>query len=464
MALSVSGFVSGLDVNTIVSQLMTSESYPKTLLQNQLTTVKTDAAAYREVNTKFNALKTAAQALSAASFGSNVTASSTDTSVTASATTAAASGSSVSFTVKTLAAAQTVVSASTWASTTAPLDSQEPVWPLTVLDSTGKSVGQIKLPANGTLNDAASAINSSSYGLKATVVQLDSSHFKLQVTSASTGKAGAFTLQSADETSGTTSSSFTTTRTAQDATLDLGNGMTATSSTNTFSNLISGVSLAVSATTSSPATVTVGTDTSGITKKMQALVDAANAVLTDIDQNTNTTTNSNAALAGDYSVQSLAQQVLQAVSDAVGTVGVNGATGPSSSPAAIGLQLTKSGQITFDSSVFSKALTTTPDLARQLVAGTAAVPGIATRLQTLANHATDSVTGTLVTLANGEDSRAKDLQNQIDAWTLRLADRQDQLTTLYSNLQSTLSGLQNQSSWLSSMFSSSTSSSSKSSS
>jgi flagellar hook-associated protein 2 len=225
--------------------------------------------------------------------------------------------------------------------------------------------------------------------------------------------------------------------------------VSAKSSSNTFSSLLNGVSVTVTGKTSSPVTVSVGTDTSAIGKQMQALVDAANATLTDVASTTSTSTTAPGVLAGDYSVQSLGQQLLQAVASAVGTSG---------SAAQIGLQLTNDGKLTFDSSKFSSALAATPDLVQKLVAGSSSAPGIATRIATLAKSATDSVTGTLVTLANGEDSQAKDLQAQIDDWTVRLTARQDALTTLYSNLQSTLSGLQSQSSWLSSMFTSSSTS------
>jgi flagellar hook-associated protein 2 len=151
-------------------------------------------------------------------------------------------------------------------------------------------------------------------------------------------------------------------------------------------------------------------------------------------------------------MQNLGQQVLKAVSDAIGT----------NSAASVGLQLTRDGTITFDAAKFSSTLTASPTLARQLVAGTTDAPGVATRLATLAKSATDSVTGTLTSLAKGEDAQAKNLQSQIDAWTVRLAARQDSLTTQYTNLQSMLSTLQSQQSWLSSMFASSSSSSSSS--
>ena len=464
MAFQVSGFVSGLDVPTIVSQLIASESQPQSQLKTQLSSVRADAAAYRDVNSKFSAVLSAAQNLSAASFGTGLTATSTDTSVVAGVGTGATPGTSITFSVTQLAAARSEISSGTWSSATAPITDAGPSWPLTVLDASGNPVGTpITLPAGATLADAARAITNSPYGLTAGVVQTGANQFKLQVASKSTGTANSFQLQGTGEA--TPDGSFTALSTAKDATLDLGGGVTATSATNIFSNLLNGVSVTVSQPTGSgvPTTVSVSTDTSKVVKQMQALVDAANAALQDVSNTTSTATGKVGVLAGDYGLQSLAQQLLMAVSDAVVTgTDANGAP-TSASPAQVGLQLDRDGNIVFDAAKFSTALATTPDLVKQLVAGTTATPGIATRLATLAKSATDSVTGTLVTLANGQDSRAKDLQSQIDDWTLRLAQRQQDLTTQYSNLQSMLSTLQSQQSWLSSMLSSTTSKSSSSS-
>lgn len=462
MALQVSGLVSGLDVPTIVNQLMQSESYPQTLLNSQLTRVQSDAAAYRDINSRFAALLSAAKSLTASSFGSNVSATVTGSGTVASAGPGAATGSTISFTVDSLAAAETVLSQTAYTSATDPLTTQEPQFPLTVLDAQGNAKGTIALPANGSLTDAAAAINASGLGLRATIVQLGSQNYHLQVSAAATGQANAFTLQSSTETAATAGGAFVTTTAASDAVLSLpnSNGLRATSSTNTFGSLIQGVSIAVSAITppgGTPTTVTVGTDNTGITKSMQALVDAANAAIDDITKNTSTATGSTAALKGDYQMQNLAQQVLSAVASSVGTAGTSGSPG---SAAQAGLQLTRDGHITFDAAKFSSALTTTPDLVKQLVAGTTTTPGVATRLATLATSVTDVVTGTLVTLANGEDSTAKDLQSQIDDWALRLNARREQLTTQYTNLQSILSTLQSQQSWLGGILGSMSSSSS----
>jgi flagellar hook-associated protein 2 len=169
-------------------------------------------------------------------------------------------------------------------------------------------------------------------------------------------------------------------------------------------------------------------------------------------------------------MQTLASQVLTTVSRAVGSLG---------SPAQAGVQLNSDGTIKFNEDTFVAALKTNPDLVNKLVnkgapattstdpvtgvtTTVAAVPGIAAQLVTLATSASDSVSGTLVSLAHGQDTQSTRLQSQIDNWGVRLTSRQQQLTMQYSSLQSMLSALQNQSSWLTGMLGSMTGSSSKS--
>jgi flagellar hook-associated protein 2 len=135
------------------------------------------------------------------------------------------------------------------------------------------------------------------------------------------------------------------------------------------------------------------------------------------------------------------------------------------SPASIGIQLTKDGKITFDGSKFSSALSANPALAQQIAGGltgagldgaantpddTIDSDGLAARLSVLAEIASDSVSGSIVAMANGSDTTAKDIQSQIDAWTLRLQQRKETMTAQFNALESALSSLQSQGNWLTS--------------
>jgi flagellar hook-associated protein 2 len=198
----------------------------------------------------------------------------------------------------------------------------------------------------------------------------------------------------------------------------------------------------------------VSSDPNAVAGTVQKLVDAVNAALTTVKTYTNNSKGSTAALKGDYSVNQMAGQLLDAVSFAIGADG---------SPAKVGFELTKDGKIAFDKNVFVNALNGDPALAQRMVAGTAAgagpdgvagntddvtASGIAGRLLQVTTRATNSTSGTLVKMAEGQDTLAEDITEKIEAWDLRLAKRKEALTRQFTAMETALSALKNQSTWL----------------
>jgi flagellar hook-associated protein 2 len=467
MSMSVDGLVSGMDTTSLITQLIQAEAGPQTALKTKLSTTQSTASAFRTVNTTFLAVTAAAEALTTASLTAGRKATSSSGTVTASAEATAVPGASISFTVTALASTKSVLSTSQWTSPTADVSTQEPAWPIEILNADGTSRGSVSIAAGATLTDAVAAINAANLGVKASTVSIGSGKYRMQLTSATPGAAGEFVVKSASETPATAGSKFVQTSAGQDATIDLGGGVTATSSTNTFADLLSGVSVTVSKVDPAAVTLTVANDTGSVTSKVQALVDAVNSALSTVKTYTSNASGSTAALRGDFSVTSLAGKLLDAVSSAVGSDG---------SPVQVGLQLSKDGKVTFDSAKFSAALQADPALAQRMVGGTvasdgadgvagtpddvAAVTGIAGRLLAVSKSASDATTGTLVALANGQDSLAKDITERIASWDLRLAKRKEMLTRQFTAMETALSSLKNQSTWLAGQINSLSSSSS----
>ncbi len=128
------------------------------------------------------------------------------------------------------------------------------------------------------------------------------------------------------------------------------------------------------------------------------------------------------------------------------------------SPGAIGIELTRSGTVTFDETAFLAKLSSDPDTVQRMLAGapadstttppTPAVEGISQRLEALAKRTTNSTTGTLTLLAQGRDTLVKDFETRIADWDLRLAARRETLTRQFTAMETALSSLKNQSSWL----------------
>jgi flagellar hook-associated protein 2 len=312
---------------------------------------------------------------------------------------------------------------------------------------------KITIGGTGTLADAAAAINASSHGLTASVVQINSGEAALRISAKETGLGSKFSLTGAG--------SFTINTAAADAKIDMGttSPVSVSSSTNTFDSVMDGVTFTVSK-VDEVATLTVAADPNAVAAKVQTLVDAVNAAVKHTREYTANGPDSKAELNGDYAVGALAGRLLDAVSYAV----VNPADGKKVSPATMGLQLSKDGKkVEFDKNVFLNALKADPTLAQLVVGGTAAgigpdelpgtaddvaTSGIAGRLLAVAKAASDSTTGSLVALSKGQESLIKGYKEQIEAWDVRLAKRKEMLTRQFTAMETALSSLRNQSTWL----------------
>jgi flagellar hook-associated protein 2 len=266
--------------------------------------------------------------------------------------------------------------------------------------------------------------------------------YRLQFASSKTGVAGGFSIADPDGTAG-----LTKVQSAQDAQIKLWAGTAAeatlSSATNTFADVLSGVSITVSEVSATPARVTVARDNAQINKAASDLVSSVNGVLAQIatksavvsstDASGNPVT-SGGVFTGDSTVRTVNAAILAAASQPL-----NG-----KSPSELGISVTKTGTMEFDATKFGDALAKDP-------AGTmAAVATIAGRVADAAKQASDPSTGLLSTKIKGQQSTAKDYTDQIADWDDRLEMRRTTLQRTYSALEVALSGMKAQSSWLSS--------------
>jgi flagellar hook-associated protein 2 len=447
MGLQMSGLVNNLDTTSIVTQLMQVESNPQTLLKNRLAAVQADAAAYRAVNTRFSALQTAAQALTDPTTWNVTSAGSNQTSVVPSTDNTAVPGV-LSFHVDRLATFHSQIGATQYASTSTAFGDTS------ISLTVGGVTSSIPVTGNGagtgvpSLADAVAAINASGKGLSATTV-LVAGKYQLQVSATTSGAAAAFSLTSA-------AGSFSDVTVGQDAQVTVGTGPGAyatTSASNIFTGLMAGTTFTVGQ-AGVDATVSVAKNPSAVASKVQSMVDAANSLLDSITAYTDPSKDT-ATLKGDSTLRDYANQILDAVSGWVNN----------DSLANYGVEVTKDGHLSFTSSTFTGQLTGNPTATQDMFTKTTMVNagpdgiagnfddvtqpvGVAQQLMTLMKGATDTTTGSLVTLASSEDSQAKDLQSQIDDWDLRLAQIKDTYTAQFTAMTTALQTLQNQGSWL----------------
>lgn len=125
----------------------------------------------------------------------------------------------------------------------------------------------------------------------------------------------------------------------------------------------------------------------------------------------------------------------------------------------IGIQTDRYGKLTFDSDKFDTALKADAGAVAERFTATGAA-GFANRVQTVATAASAAYTGTLTTSITGRSAGITSLQKSIDDWTDRLELRRTTMTRQFTAMETALSKMQSQSSWLSAQISSLSSNSS----
>ncbi|MBI4940723.1 MAG: flagellar filament capping protein FliD [Actinobacteria bacterium] len=332
---SISGAVSGLDTQSIINSLVSVQANQQTLLKSKQATAQKASDAYKALMTSLDALAAKAKAVADTSAWKGLTTTSSSSGVTTAATGTTSGG--LTFDVTAVAARHALVSAETVGSGAAVVASG----PLTLTKSDG-SVTTIEV-GNGTLGEVVSAINEAKAGLSASAVQTGPGQYRLQVSATAAGSTSAFTLDGVD---GFSAMNVLTQGT--DAVIHVGDALTGydiTSASNTFTDVVPGLSFTVSR-VESAVTVSSTVDGSAVATDVQALVDSANALLADIAKQTtyDTTTKTGGPLTGSSSVRNLTQSIMS-------TVGGAGAAG---------ISLTRDGKLAFDKAAFTTAFAADP--------------------------------------------------------------------------------------------------------
>jgi flagellar hook-associated protein 2 len=433
---SISGLGSGLDTASIIEQFMQLEAASQTRLKTRQTAEKSVLSALQSLNTKVAALGTRASDLLKPGAFNAVTATSTEAKVAVNATTTAAPGS-FSVRVDQTAASHRLEHATAVGTSTAG------TVPTTVRLDRLDGTAPVDLTTDGTLGGLVAAINdpANATGLRATAVRVGTDQFRLVVESAATGAAGDFTLT--DATDGSAILGGATVRQGRDAQVTVGDSIVATSSSNTFADLVPGVTITLAAGAASGTTseVVLARDPAATTTAVKGLVDAMNSLLADIDTQTKTSSTAKGVLAGDAGVRSVRDGLLASVFPGDGT-----------SLADLGIQTDRYGKLVLDEAAFKKAYEADPTAVQGRL--TAPDTGFVARVKAAADSASDRATGTLTTAITGANAKISRLDDGIEAWDLRLELRRTALTRQFTALETALNQMSSQSSWLAGQLSS----------
>ncbi|HWK84453.1 MAG TPA: flagellar filament capping protein FliD, partial [Caldimonas sp.] len=301
--ISSAGIGSGLDVNSIVTSLMAVESQPLTALQTKATTLQTNLSAFGQVQSLVSSLQDAAKPLFDPNSFALTNTSSTDPSSVSSGTSTGAVPGIYSVAVSSLSAGQSLVSQTgqftdgTSVVGTGSLTIRLGTWNAgntAFTPQAGSSDITIPIGASAdTLAGVRDAINAANAGVSATIVT-DASGARLALQSSATGAANGFRISVADA-DGNNSDAAGLSRLAYDPQNGAGqmtlaqaaantqatiNGIAVTSSSNTLSSVITGMSFNLNKTTTQPVTISVTNNTAAIQSDVTAFVSAYNALNT----------------------------------------------------------------------------------------------------------------------------------------------------------------------------------------
>jgi len=456
--ISSAGIGSGLDVNSIITQLMAIEKQPLTALQTKQTSIKSTVSEYGKIKSAVSTLRDLSTKLaSVTTWAQTVSASSNTAAVTA--TSSGSAPGTYAVEVQQLASVQTLASGMFASATTTPgagtLRIELGTWGAGQTSFTPKSGStsiDITVAATDTLTDVRDKINAAGAGVTA-LIMTDANGSRLLIRSNTSGAENAFRTSVTDadgvnsDAAGLSALAFdpsagatvmTQNQTAANATATV-NGLAVTSPTNTFTNIVDGLTLNLAAVTTGPANVTVVTDRDALKKTLTDFAAAYSAVvqLVATDTKYNAASKTGGPLQGDSSAVGLQRQLRN----------LAGATSGASTAFAhlsdAGFQLQSDGSMTVNATKLDNALANLPELKKMFSNSSPSDPtsdGFAKRFRVVTDGML-AIDGTLTTRTDGLGQELQRNQKDQDSLNVRLADIEKRMRAQYTALDATMAKL-----------------------
>ncbi|HEY3300034.1 MAG TPA: flagellar filament capping protein FliD [Methylophilaceae bacterium] len=468
MTISSTGVGSGLDVNGIVSKLMTAEAVPQDSLKTQEAAVKTQLSAYGQLNSALSALQTAVKNIATASKFNQQALTSADTSVFTATSNGSSSVSSYNIAVSQLAQSQKLAT-NGYTNTTDVVGTG--TLTLSFPGNTSKTDVAITIDSsNNTLTGIRDAVNLSGASVTASIIN-DGTTNRLVFTSKDTGTINAMKITVAGDAglsalaydpAGT--KNLTELQPAKDAKLNV-DGIDIVKPSNTITDALDGVTLnllkvsptttttdgaGVTTTTYNKIGLNVTTDNTKVQAALQAFVDAYNKFNTTIKALTKfdgtatkgTVSSNNGPLLGDATVRTVTSQIKGLLTGLVNTGGTT-----QSSLSQVGIAFQADGTLALDSTKLNSAISSNFNTVSALFvttgSGTSAVKGIAAQLDAkLTSYLASD--GILQAKTDGYNKTIKQMDSKISDWDTKLAALQKRYLATYSALDIQLTNMNTQ--------------------
>ncbi|WP_416426097.1 flagellar filament capping protein FliD [Pseudomonas sp. App30] len=455
--ITVSGVGSGIDTSSIVEALVNAQKAPKqTQITAQLSTTSALSAAVDTVNTALKTFTTAMAALNDVNSFTGLAATSSNTSVATATSSNSAAAGTYDLTVTQLATASKVTTAAVSGGSSTVMNTAATTLSITQANGTSYSVS---LAANTSLSGVRDAINTQlqSDGVTANLVTDSTGASRLVLSSTTTGANTGLSMSGIDALAidGTQAGSSTGAgylgKLPQDAIYSIDGLDNMTSSSNTLTTAISGVTINLTGGSDSSgnpgtSTITVGSSTDDMKTSVTTFVSAYNALMLAVSAQTAVTptgatsststsaTTTAGALTGDSGIRSLLASIQGQLTKSSTT------SGNLSVLSQLGISTQEDGTLLMNSTTWDTAMTTNAGNVASLFVGT---DGLLTRLTSVITPYTQTG-GILETRIKAYAATTTDLQNQqtdldsrMDALTTTLTAKYTQMDTLVAQLNAT---------------------------
>ncbi len=434
---SVSGLISGIDYNEMIEQIIELERKPIELKEDRQEAYQKKISKYGELSSLLDTLKGASEELKTSTDFLARTAESSDEdicNVTASST---ASEGNYAVVVTKLAQAYRAASSAV-AAEDAVVASGSGNFSFQVGE--GETI-TVAVTETTTLTELAAAINTATDDAEASVIN-DGTGYRLVLKSAASGAANGITV-----TENATSLGLPTgpvsggqlLQAAQDAVFTI-DGLPMTRSSNNVEGAISGVSITLKSEGTSK--LSVMNDTAAIQEKITAFVDAYNAVVTLVSDNT--AYNSETGTASAFLGEATARDIVNRLQGIIGSR-VPGLQEGLRNLSQIGIATESDGTLKIDAGALSGKLAEDLDGVSDLFN---AQGGIANQFYDYVDGVTDSIDGAISYRTKSLESIVRDISDEIEAAEARLEDREESLIKQFARLEAIMSNYSTQASYL----------------
>jgi len=271
MSISSPGIGSGLDVQSIVSQLVELERRPVALLQTAKERLNTQLSSYGLMQSYMGNLQSIAEQLGKADTWSRISASSSDSAQVGVSASATALAGNYELEVDSLATSQALASGVF-------ADASDIGTGTLSITRAGTTVDVLISAGQTSLQAVRDKINAANAGVTAEII-MDAGGARLVLTGTATGTDNAVSIGVSNATGALGDLAYpglmTETRPAANASFKL-NGLQLSSASNTLKDVVSGLTLTLNQASTAPVKIKVGQDTAALTKSVNDFVSAFN--------------------------------------------------------------------------------------------------------------------------------------------------------------------------------------------